>query len=277
MKRLLHTVLVLVLLGGLAAAPAHAQSGDRDRDRDGDRTETERFDEVGRLSRYLEVRTRRIAAVTKGDTAWVTVSLRGERNLEDLRVTATIDQDGATVGYPANTETYSSTYADADLDRRETDYIAFEVTIPAEVDRRSVELEMQFTFTHEGDRLGGSRTIRIPVVDFDGRPFSLTEDAIDLPAAANGWVEVPFAGLAPEVTDFRVTVADPADLDIHYPAETHTSLARDAVLQDGESDVARFRLGEAHWGAPIEASIRVDYVLAGQPESERFAVTITPG
>lgn len=266
MRRLRLALMVLVLVtSAVATAPAHAAEGDD-------------AEEV-RLNRYLSVRTDRTAAVTKGDTAWVTVSLRGKQNLEDLQVTATIDQDGAAVDYPANTDTYSSTYADADLDRRETDYIAFEVTIPTEVDGRgrNVSLEMEFTFTHDGDRLRGEDTVRIPVVDFDGSPFALTEDDIALPAAANGWVELPFAGLAPEVSDLRVVVEDPIDLDIRYPAETHTSLARDATLEDGETDVARFRLGEAHWAAPTDATIKVDYVLAGEAASETFDITITPG
>ena len=267
MRHLRFAVLILVLLGSaLVTAPAQAAEGDDD------------VEDV-RLGRYVSVRTSRTAAVTKGDTAWVTVSLRGRQSVEDLQVTATIDQDGAAVGYPANTETYTSTYADADLDRRETDYIAFEVSIPAEVDGRgrNVALEMTFTFTHDGDRLRGETSVRIPLVEFDGTPFALTEDEIDLPAAANGWVELPFAGLAPEVSDLRVAVEDPADLEIDYPADTFTSLARDAVLEDGETDVARFRLGEAHWTSPTKATIRVDYVLAGEAATERFDITITPG
>ncbi|MEM7287178.1 MAG: hypothetical protein AAF480_12560 [Actinomycetota bacterium] len=266
MRRRRYAMLVFAILAAvLATAPAQA-------------AESEDVEDV-RLRRYLTVRTNRTAAVTKGDTAWVTVSLRGRQDIEDLRVTASIDQEGAAVGYPANTETYTSTYADADLDRRETDYIAFQVTIPTEVDGRgrTVQLEMEFTFTHEGDRLRAEDTVRIPVVDFDGSPFALSENEIELPPAANGWVELPFAGLAPEVTDFRIVVEDPPGLDIHYPAETHTSLARDAVLEDGESDVARFRLGEAHWAEPTDATIRVDYVLAGDPASETFDITITPG
>lgn len=269
MKRLWMSLMAMVTLAGVVTtAPAHA-------------AEDEEIDDV-RLGRYISVRTERTAAVTKGDTVWVTVSLRGRRSVEDLQVTASIDEEGAEVGYPANTETYSSTYADADLDRRETDYIAFEVTIPADVEgkgRRSkhVELDMEFTFTDDdGDRLRGEDTVRIPIVDFDGSPFALTADEVDLPTGAGGWVELEFAGLAPEVSDFRITVEDPSGLDIHYPAETHTSLARDALLEDGESDVARFRLGEAHWGAPTEATIRVDYVLAGEAASETFAITITP-
>lgn len=267
MRRLRFALVVLVMItAALAAAPAQAAESEDD------------IEEV-RLNRYLSVRTDRTAAVTKGDTAWVTVSLRGKQTLEDLQVTATIDQDGAGVDYPANTETYSSTYADADLDRRETDYIAFKVTIPTEVDGRgrNVELEMTFTFTHDGDRLRGEDSVRIPLVEFDGSPFALTEDDIALPAAANGWVELPFTGLAPEVSDLRVAVENPIDLEIHYPAETHTSLARDAILEDGETDVARFRLGETHWVSPTKATIRVDYVLAGEAASETFDITITPG
>ena len=265
MKRFPIVLIVLGLLAGvLAVSPAQAAEGDD-------------IEDV-RLGRYLNVRTNRTAAVTKGDTAWVTVSLRGKQDITDLQVTAVIDEAGAAVDYPTNTETYSSTYADADLDRSETDYIAFKVTIPTEVSGRGdrVDLELEFTFTHDDERLRGEDSVRIPLVDFDGSPFALSETDIDLPAAANGWVELPFAGMAPEVSDFRIVVEDPTGLDIHYPAETHTSLARDALLEDGESDVARFRLGEAHWGAPTDATIRVDYVLAGDAASETFDITITP-
>lgn len=263
MNRVRIMLAVLLLVAGvLTAAPAQAQSQGQGAN--------------SRLNQFINIRTEKTAAVTKGDTVWVTVSLRGKRNLEDLRVTGTIDQAGAALGYPANTGTYSSTYGDADLDRKETDYVAFEVSIPADAAGKTATMTLTFSFSSDGEPFTGTEDVRIPMVEFDGSPFALASDAVTVSAAANGWVELPFAGLAPEVSDFRIAVEEPAGLDIDYPAETHTSLARDAVLEDGETDVARFRLGEAHWTASTSATIRVDYVLAGQAATERFAITISP-
>ena len=266
MNQLKATLAVfLVLAAVLAATPAQAQgNGGGNGNGPG-------------LNPYINVRTSQTVAITKGDTAWVTVSLRGKQNLENLQVTGSIDLAGAELGYPANTATYSSTYGDADLDKKETDYVAFELSIPADAAASSANLNLSFTFASDGQQLSGTKTVAVPLVEFDGSPFALTSDAVAVPAAANGWVELPFAGLAPEVSDFQVVVEDPAGLEIDYPAGTHTSLARDAILEDGESDVARFRLGEAHWAAPTTATIRVDYVLAGQAGSDRFTVTLTPG
>ena len=72
------------------------------------------------------------------------------------------------------------------------------------------------------------------------------------------------AGLAPMVDDVQITVVQPSDLDIHYPQETFTSLLRDARLEDGETDEASFRLGEAHWGQTIDIELRVTYLIEGR-------------
>lgn len=225
-----------------------------------------------RLKTYVNVQTNRTAVVVIGDTAWVTVSLRGKADVEDLRFVATL-ADGS-VAYPANTVDHSGPYNGYELDKNETDYVAFRVTIPADLQEKKVEMELEATFTHDGQPMRGTDEVEIPLVQFDGSPYSLGSDQVTLTDATNGWVEVSFAGLAPRLENFEVAISDPTDLDVYYPLETFTSLAGDALLEDGETDVVRFRLGEAHWGVDHAVQLTVRYQLAGVAESATHALSI---
>ena len=148
--------------------------------------------------------------------------------------------------------------------------------LPLEALADSVDLDFEEVEEHWNTyKLSDGTTIKVRLVEFDGNPYSLVSDEVSVPAAANGWAEIPFVGLAPELQDFEVTITDPVDLDIHYPRETFTSLARDALLEDGETDVVRFRVGEPHWGQTLDVDIAVAFLLAGQPATETHALTIT--
>ncbi len=46
-------------------------------------------------------------------------------------------------------------------------------------------------------------------------------------------------------------------------------------LEDGETDQANLRLGEAHWGQTIDVEIRIDYVVDAEPLTRTHKVTIT--
>lgn len=225
---------------------------------------------------FIQVRTNKTAAVVKGDTAWVTVSIRGKQDVDDVRFTAKLS-DG-TVAYPANTVDHSGPYNGYRLDKKETDYVAFQVTIPAGVDEKDLRLELDATWTHDGERMRGEESVRIPVVSYDGDPYTLVSDTATFSTTdpAAGWVTLSFAGLAPRVENFNVVVSDPAGLDIYYPRETFTSLAGDALLEDGETDVVRFRVGEAHWAAPMTVELVVDYEVAGVAAKALHTVAISP-
>ncbi len=116
-----------------------------------------------KLKDYIEVRTKKTAAVVVGDTAWVTVSIRGKRDLEDVRFTAKL-KDGATVEYPSNTVDHSGPYNDTQLDKKETDYVAFRVTVPEGFRKKNASLDLDVSFTHKGKSLSGSAKCRFPLL-----------------------------------------------------------------------------------------------------------------
>ncbi len=223
---------------------------------------------------HIQVRTPKTSAVVEGDTAWVTVSLRGLVDVEDLRFTATLA--GEPVAYPENTVDHSGPYNGYSLDRDEIDYVAFQVTAPQiEQSKQYVDFTLSATWTGEGEQREGSLTIAVPVIEFNGEPYELVSDEITISEEANGWVNLAMAGLTPRIEDVRVSIVEPDGLDIHYPQETYTSLLRDAVLEDGETDQANLRLGEAHWGQTIDVEVRVDYVVDAEPLTRTHTVTIT--
>ena len=294
--RILAALAVAVLLTAIGAPGASAQgttesetdpsvsnpglsraepSDDDDQDdpEDDDRDDDDR-DEDRRLKDSIQLRTNKTAAVVEGDTVWITVSLRAKVDVDDVRVTATLV--GEAVAYPGNTGDHSGPYNRYDLDRKETDFVAFQITAP-QIDKKKeyVDLELQVTWTEDGRARQGTESVKVPVIEFSGEPYELVTDEITLTDGANGWVQLALAGLTPRIDDVRIRLAQPTDLDIHYPQETYTSLLRDATLEDGETDQANLRLGEAHWGQTIEVEVRVDFVLDAEPMTRTHRVTIT--
>ena len=80
------------------------------------------------------------------------------------------------------------------------------------------------------------------------------------------WLGVEWTGIAPVLDDVTMTVTAPAGAVITYPAEgSSTSLHYDSVLEDGETDIARF-LVDASGLEPGTHSIDVVvvYTKAGQ-------------
>ena len=103
--------------------------------------------------------------------------------------------------------------------------------------------------------------------------------AASLSASEGGWVDVGFSGLAPSLTDFQLTVTDPAGLTIEYPLETHTSLHANSTLEDGETDVARFYVAPTQTGAEqVTIEYRISYVNARGNTSQtgNFTLSLQP-
>lgn len=225
------------------------------------------------LEDSIDIRTNKTAAVLAGDTAWITVSIRGEADVDDVRFTATLD--GQPVVYPENTVDHSGPYNGYGLNEKETDYVAFQVTAPMVERKTNLPLVLQVSWTEDGSPRSGSETVKVPVVRYNGEPYELVSDQLNISEADDGWVRVGLAGLAPQLDDVRVAVSSPTGLTIHYPQETYTSLLRDARLEDGETDEANFRLGEEHWGQSIDIEVRVDYTLGGEAMTRTHLVTIT--
>lgn len=258
LTRMAAALAAIILIPVLLAPGAEAQ-GSSAKERD--------------LKDSIQIRTNKTAAVLSGDTAWITLSIRGKADVDDVRFTATLD--GQPVAYPENTVDHSGPYNGYGLKEKETDYVAFQVTAPTVDKKDYLGLELQVTWTEDGSRRSGSETVKVPVVTFNGEPYELVADEVTLSEADDGWVRLGLAGLAPQLDDVRVVVTSPTGLTIHYPQETYTSLLRDARLEDGETDEANFRLGEEHWGQSIELKLRVDYTLGGEAMSRTHQVTIT--
>lgn len=256
--RVLAALATIILIPVVLAPGAEAQSSSANR---------------ADLKDSIQIRTNKTAAVLAGDTAWITVSIRGQADVDDLRFTATLD--GQPVAYPENTVDHSGPYNGYGLKEKETDYVAFQVTAPMVDKKADLPLEIQVTWTEDGSTRTGTETVKVPVVTFSGEPYELLADEVVLSEADNGWVRLGLAGLAPQLDDVRVTVTDPSGLTIHYPQETYTSLLRDARLENGETDEANFRLGEEHWGQSIAIELRVDYTLGGEAMTRTHQVTIT--
>ncbi len=226
-----------------------------------------------KLTKSIQIRTSKTAAVVSGDTASLTVSIRAKNPVDDVRFTATLE-DGS-VTYPANTVDHSGPYNGYEMDKKETDYVAFNVTVPAGVERKtSLGLELTATWTEDGKALTGTATVKVPVVPFNGDPFQVLTDTVAVTEADNGWVGISLTGLAPRVEGVQVRIVDPEGLDIYYPLETHTSLHGDDLLEDGETDDARFRVNESLWGQTSEVSVEVSYTLDGTDASMVHPVTI---
>lgn len=258
LPRVLAALATIILLPLLLAPGAEAQSST---EKDGD------------LKDSIQIRTKKTAAVLAGDTAWITVSIRGKADVDDVRFTATLD--GQPVAYPENTVDHSGPYNGYGLDEKETDYVAFQVSAPLVDKKDYLPLELQVTWTEDGSPRKASDTVEVPVVSFNGEPYELVSDEVTLSEADDGWVRIGLASLASQVGDVSVTVTKPTGLTIHYPQVTYTSLLRDAVLENGETDEANFRLGEEHWGQSIEIQLRVDYTLGGEAMTRTHQVMIT--
>ena len=245
---------------------------DKDDDEDDEDDKDER-DGRGGKDGGIEVRTNKTAAVLGGDTAWVTISIRGKADVDDVKFVAKLE-DGS-VAYPTNTVDHSGPYNGYDLDDLETDYVAFQLTtgVP-EKKRQMMQLELEATWTEDGETRSESYSVKVPVVTFSGEPYELVTDVVTVTEPDNGWVSLSLVGLAPQVQDIKVTIVDPSGLDVYYPAETFTSLHRDALLEDGETDEARLRINEAHWGETLNVNLRIDYTVAGSAGSRTHAVTI---
>lgn len=257
LPKILAALASVVLLPILLAPGAEAQGSAKD----------------GDLTDSIQIRTNKTAAVLAGDTAWITVSIRGKADVDNVRFTATLD--GRPVAYPENTVDHSGPHNGYGVDQNETDYVAFQVTAPLVDTKDHLPLELQVSWTEDGSSRSGTDVVKVPVVTFNGEPYELVADEVSLAGADDGWVRIGLAGLAPRLDDVRVTVINPIGLTIHYPQETYTSLLRDALLEDGETDEASFRLGEEHWSQPIEIELKVDYILGGEPMSRTHQVMIT--
>ena len=89
----------------------------------------------------------------------------------------------------------------------------------------------------------------------------------------DGWLVVQYRGLAPQVSGLRLRVTDGATV-LEYPQGDHTSLSDDASLDDGETDLARFYVGDAI-AAGTELGLSTVYERAGERREMSHTLDVT--
>lgn len=198
-----------------------------------------------KVDRDVELTNYETAAIVAGDSAWIALNWHGGTgDAENFRLVVKKPDPGVEIRYPANTGTYTSLWADDTLSDGEYDFTAIHVTVPYAA---GGDIKLLFTLSYEvnGKPKTNSFNVRVPVVDYTGDE-DLQQVTASLGQVAIGdsaWVGVSYAGLAPRLDDFELTITDAAGLPVVYPGDrSSTSLHHDARLEDGETDVARFRV-----------------------------------
>ena len=217
--------IVLALIVGTAAPAVAAPKPDVDKD--------------------VELTNYETAAIVAGDSAWIALNWHGGGgDAENFQLVVKKPEAGVEVRYPDNTGSYTSLWADDTLSDDEYDFTAVHVTVPYAA---GSEIKLQFALSYERD--GKQKTnvfnVRVPVVQYSGGEDlqQVTASLGEVPLGESVWVGVSYAGLAPRLDDFVLSVTDNGGLPIVYPADgTSTSLHHNARLEDGETDIARFRV-----------------------------------
>lgn len=225
MRSRLVLPIALALIMGLAAPAAAAPKPDVDKD--------------------VELTNYETAAIVAGDSAWIALNWHGGGgDVENFRLVVKKPEAGVEVRYPDNTGTYTSLWADDTLSDDEYDFTAIHVTVPYAAGS-DIKLQFALSYERDGKEKTGVFNVRVPVVQYSGGEDlqQVTASLGEVTLGESAWVGVSYAGLAPRLDDFQVTVTDGGGLPIVYPADgTSTSLHHNARLEDGETDIARFRV-----------------------------------
>lgn len=213
----------------------------------------------------VDLQTRQTAAVTAGDTVWVSLLWLAEGDAENVRVVAERLPRGVTVEYPSNTGDHSGPSTGSTLGDGELDYTALRLSVP--YGTKTFNFGAAVSWESDGKTHDRSTTVSVPVVDHEGGDVEQTTTRAVISAGEATWVDIWFAGLAPRIDGFSLSVTDHPGLDITYPGEgAATSLHNDALLEDGESDVARVLVdaGDLEPGTYV-LDTNVGYEVDGQP------------
>lgn len=203
------------------------------------------------------------AAIVAGDSAWIALNWHGGGgDVENFRLVVKKPDAGVEIRYPDKTGSYTSLWADDTLSDGEYDFTAVHVTVPYAA---GTDIKLQFTLSYErnGKEKSNVFNVRVPVIQYTGGEdlHQVTASLGEVTLGESAWVGVSYAGLAPRLDDFQLTVTDGGGLPIVYPADgTSTSLHHNARLEDGETDVARFRVDAYDIPAgTYELAIRATY------------------
>ncbi|MGZ5383583.1 MAG: hypothetical protein ACXW1Y_02265 [Acidimicrobiia bacterium] len=235
------------------------------------------------VDKDVELTNYETAAIVAGDSAWIALNwVGGGGDAQNFQLVVKKPDAGVEVRYPDNTGTYTSLWADSTLSDGEYDFTAIRVTVPYDAGR-DIKLLFTLSYDHAGGQKNRSFNVRVPVVEYAGGEDlkQVTESLGEVALGESAWVGVSYAGVAPRLDDFQLTVTDAGGLSIVYPADgSATSLHHNARLEDGETDVARFRVdaygvGPGTYTIQIQAKYRKDATTATLAGSVTLVV-VTP-
>ena len=230
----------------------------------------------------IEAQTKQTAAVTAGDSTWIAIDwLAKDGDAENFEVTVERIDDGGAFSYPDNpdyTGDYTSLWGDSLLSENEIDFTAIKVSVP--YDARS-HLNMQVVATYESNGSIQKKRVEIliPIVAHTGEDLHQVTSDVSVERGGGTWVQLYYTGAAPLLEGFDVTVTDPGDLTVTYPADgTSTSLRHDDTLEDGETDYVAFRIvtGEQDPGT-LTLRVEATYMKGGTAFSLPGEVVVTVG
>jgi hypothetical protein len=236
----------------------------------------------------IDLRSPKTAAVTAGTTAWVAVEwLAKGGDAEEFQVTVEAS-DGVGIWYPYKTddpddwvgeEVFTSLWGDKTLSQSELDFTAVRLQVPADAPT-FVDLILTVSYQSNGQDKTDTFKSKVPIVQYEGQDLEQLGDAQELAAGTteagtSPWVEVSYAGFAPVLENFSVSVTDTAGLEIAYPLDgSSTSLSHNSTLEGGETDFVAFKLIEPPPGT-YELAIEATYTKGGEPFSLSGSVTVS--
>ncbi len=215
----------------------------------------------------------------EGQARWVTLSWTAQDDITDVVLRVDGSTDAVTVSYEDPANRYATLSVDPDLAANEVDTTSFLVE-PAPTTPSTFELRLAVEWTYQGTRHTGSMQMTYEQQPDEGEAFiGVTEDARvpDRGDGSRNWVELQFLGMIDDLRDFTVSIEGP--LPVYYPQTSYTSLHHDAVLEVGESDVARFWLDPSIIEPGIyELTVVIDYTVGeGQKQQRREPLTVQVG
>lgn len=223
------------------------------------------------------LKTKKVATVIAGDTAWVVVNWQGRGgDISDFKVVAEAPA-GIEVTYPENTPGFTGLMNGHVLSEKEIDFTALNVSVPYS-QISDFKIKLLVSYTADGAPVEETFDIKVPVAEYQAdQDVAQATRALDpITAGEAVWRTVDYAGLAPMVEDFRLEVSDPAGMAVAYPmAKSSSSLYFNSVLEDSETDFAAIwvdTIGVAP--GTYTLGLTVSYTMAGSPKTATGTVTV---
>ncbi|GAA3447742.1 hypothetical protein [Planomonospora venezuelensis] len=222
-----------------------------------------------------------LATMLPGQQGWISAMWKATTDVCDVRVTASAP--GLTIGYPANTATYTSLYEADKLAADAMDFTALNVSVPAGASG-PVEVTLNVSYTRlppgqakkddpavvekfdcKGPKGGQTVTATLPVASASGVAVVQKTGAVTVSKDAPSWEKIAFEGRRSGLSDFRLTLTAPQGLEVVYPGErTSAGLHTGSTLAVAREDYAAVRLDASGLAAgTYRVPVRATYTGGG--------------